>query len=145
MSYYSDLRVLTEVTMDNETVMDILGRSGVESSVLLIKASIIFARDIKRAKSIKNPEERLKAWKQLLKDARAMRKAANNIPPDGIADHTWRLFTSPWWVNTYAYSAAYVDPDKKVTTVTKDDTIQKFDMMIAYIELEIKRCEERVK
>lgn len=144
MGWFADLRALTEATVDSDTVLDILGRSGTESSILLTKAAVVFGREITQAKSTKDPEKRLAIWKQALKDAKAMRKAANSIPADGIADHTWRLIVSPWWLSAYAYGSAAMNKNEKVTTVTKDDTIQKFDMMIAYIEHEIKRCEQKI-
>ncbi|MCM1230070.1 MAG: hypothetical protein NC489_08055 [Ruminococcus flavefaciens] len=141
MSWYADLRVLTEA-VDADTVLDILGRSNVESTVLLTKAAAVFGKELAKAKSTKDPDEQLKIWKQALKDAKAMQKMARSIPPDGVADHTWRLFTSPWWMNLYAYGKAAASPDEKVTEVTKDDTLKKFDMMIAYIEHEIEKLEK---
>lgn len=144
MSYYADLRALTEA-VDTDTILDILGRSNVESTVLLTKAAGVFAKELAKAKTTKDPEERLKIWKQTKKDAVAMRKVAKQLPPDGISDHTWRLITSPWWMNLYAYGKAATDDEEKITEITKDDTIKKFDMMIAYIDHEIKTCEKKVK
>lgn len=142
MGFYAELRSLTEAA-DSEAVLDILGRSGVESTILLTKAAVVFGKEITAAKSARDPKQKLTIWKQALRDAKEMRKMANEIPPDGVADHTWRLITSPWWLSLYAYGKSAAKSDEKVTEITKDDTIKKFDAMIAYIEHEIEVCEKK--
>ena len=144
MSYYADLRALTEAAVDTDTVLDILGRSGVESTVLLTKAATVFAKEMATAKATKDPEARLAILKQAKKDAVAMKKMANSIPPDGITDHTWRLITTPWWMNLYSYGKATAVKDETPMEMTKEGTIQKFDMIITYIDHEIGVCERKL-
>lgn len=130
----------------SESVKDILlGHSSVDAAVVLTKAAVAFGKELAKAKSTGDPEQRLAIWKEALRDAKEMRKVASSIPPDGVADHTWRLVTSTWWMNLYAYSSTAVKSDEKITEMTKDDTIKKLDMVIAYIEHEIEVCEKKTK
>lgn len=137
MGYYTDLRVLTESTGSN-TVLGLLGRTTAKSSVLLTKAAVIFAKDITKAKMEKDPDAKRAAWKHVRQEAVAMRKAANELPPDTISDHTWRLITSPWWMSAYSYGKVALTSDE-LSDMTKDSVIDKFDALIAYADREINK------
>lgn len=137
---YQKLRILSEA-VDSDTVLDILGRSGFEASTLMIKASKVLGKEITKAKTEKDPKKKKKLWKEALRDAKALRKAAEDLPKDGIADHTFRLITSPWWSSVMSYGKAAISKDEKMSELTKDSVVDMFDIAIKYIEHELEELE----
>lgn len=137
------LRALSE-TSCNESVKDILNRitpakTTMDSFTLIMKGGITFSNEMRKIAVEKDDTEKLALLKGALSDIKALRAAANKIPNDGITDHMWRLMTKAWWTNYYNYEKA-LDSDS-LSTMSKDSTIKKFDVMISYIENQIEKIE----
>lgn len=140
MSTIRYLRSLLE-GVDAEDVVDMLVTSPLESDLLVAKGSTILAKEIASAKAEKDPKEKKVKWKKALRDAKALRKKANEIPPDNMTDHAWRALTSPWWSSAMDYGTALLKREK-LKDMSKNDAIEKFDMMIAYIERQIDKLDD---
>ena len=137
------LRVILE-TSDTEDVLDLLQNSTLESSKIVIRGSTLLAKDIARAKTEKDPQERVAKWERCLKAAKGLRAKAKEIPPDSMSDHAWRMMVQPWWSTAAEYTKAAV-VDKNVSEMNKNSTIEKFDIMIKYIEHELSVAKKKVR
>lgn len=136
------LRILLETPRGN--VRDLLKNSTIEAHKLTVSGGVLLATEITQATTEKDPDIALDKWKETLKDAKALRSKAQEIPPDSLADHAWRAVVSPWWSTVIKYSKAGMI-DKDVSNINKDDTINKFNMMISFIESQIDRLEKTNK
>lgn len=153
MSDFAYLRALAEagvsigaggvsVNIDKEDVTALLGQSRVESTILVGKAALVFSRELSAAKFEPDKRKKLQKYKHALRSAKSLRRAATKIPADSPADHMWRIFTKPWWSSAYTYSSATVNGD--LSSINKNSTITKFDLVIRFINAQIASLESQL-
>lgn len=140
MTDFMYLRALSE-SSNNDDVLEILGRSTVDATILVIKAAVVFGKELAAIKLERDNQKKAELINKAIIDAKKMRAAANKIPSDGIADHVWRLFTKPWWSSMYEYDKAASNDD--MSNMVKNDTLKKFDSIILYLEKQKSKLEEK--
>lgn len=121
--------------------IDLFDSSTVDSVELCTKGIAILTKEIAAAERAKSNSESIAQYKKALDHAKRLRREATKIPADKWTDHVIRTI-NPSFGTIFNYTKAVVK-EKDVKHMTRNDTIESFDMIIKSIEARIKMLEDK--
>ena len=137
------LHLLTESVAEEavDKFMNLFDNSTFDSVVLCTKGIGMLSKEISKAEASKTDEEKLRKYKLALKHAKRLKTEAKKIPPDKWSDHLLRVMELSIG-DIFNYTKAAVS-EKDLKNMTRNDTLEKIDLIIKTIETRIKTLEKK--
>lgn len=137
------LHLLTESVAEEavDKFMDLFDNSTFDSVVLCTKGIGMLSKEISKAETAKTDKEKLRRYKLALAHAKRLKAEAKKIPPDKWSDHLLRVMKLSIG-NIFNYTKAAVS-EKDLKNMTRNDTLEKIDIVIKTIEARIDTHEKK--